>query len=91
MDTEAKIDYFPGQGYLYADGSPVYQEEFLIPGTALPIGYEGFGKPLGEFGAWQGKKGFWVADVNGSCHRYPFRTAEAADAFVAALKEWVKS
>lgn len=82
----ANMYYTPGFGWQWPDGSRVYQEDDLIPGTVLPIGYFDYGKYISPLRLDSGTEGFWVRDRLSSFHRMPFKTEEAAQAYLDYLK-----
>jgi len=80
------MEYIPGHGYYWLRGGKVYQEEQLIDGTPLPIGYTDYGRRSWTIEAQSHSDGFWVSDRLGSYHRHPFKTLRAAEAYAAILR-----
>ena len=89
MTTNKQMEYVSDCGYLWSDGSKVYQEDQLLP-DGLPIDYSDYCKPLAfsadELHIESESDGFWVMDRLGSYHRHPYRTESAAKQYLAYLK-----
>ena len=90
IKPSANMEFIPGYGYRWADGSLVYQEQQLIPGTVLPIGHD-YGKPWAfdkaELHIKSMSDGFWLMDRLGSYHRHPFQTVKSAEEYLRKLNE----
>jgi hypothetical protein len=83
------MEFIPGYGYRWLDGSRVYQEQELGP-EGLPLGYRDRGKPwaykASELYIASGSEGFWVMDRLGSYHRHPYKTHAAAENYLKYLQ-----
>lgn len=82
------MEFIPGYGYRWDDGSQVYQEQQLLP-SGWCIGHTNYGKPWAfsatELRVESCSEGFWVMDRLGSYHKHPFRSADAAIAYMAKI------
>lgn len=78
--TKRQIEFIPGYGYRYPNGSKVYQEH-------LPIDRANY-SPLFQAGTLHIEScsdGLWVMDNLASFHSHPFETMKAAEKYLVEL------
>jgi len=84
------MEFIPGYGYQWSDGTKVYQEQVVHATTGLPISGYDYGKPWAynksEVRVVSAEDGYWVMDRLSSFHRHPWKSADKAEKYAKYLR-----